>query len=153
MTEVTIDNVKRTTTPKVGKPELWFLWSAHHLIKFYINVKFHENISYVFKLRSGHYYGMNVRRQTYSILPNYCTMHLGLSKYLETLVVNIHLISNIKKGKKMTSNEMYAIFFSEFLYKSICCWYLFELPVKPSQMSTNNICFYKEANKSTQAVI
>ena len=32
------------------------------------------------------------------------------------------------------------------LYKSICCGYSFELPwhVKAIQMSTSNICFYKE---------
>ena len=51
-------------------------------------------------------------------------------------------------------NDTYAIFY-DFLYKSICCWYLFELPllVKAIQMSTNNICFYKEVDKSTLAVI
>ena len=45
--------------------------------------------------------------------------------------------------------------FSDFLYKSICCWYSFELPqlVEAIQMSTNNICFYIEAAKSTLAVI
>ena len=61
----------------------------------------------------------------------------------------------------------FLIFFvTEFLYKSmlvgthlncldksiknICCWYSFELPgkVKAIQMSTNNICFYKEADKN-----
>ena len=45
-------------------------------------------------------------------------------------------------------------YFSDFLYKSICCWYLFELPqLEAIQMSTNNIGFYKEADKSTLAVI
>ena len=46
-------------------------------------------------------------------------------------------------------------YFSDFLHKSICCWYSFELPqlVEAIQMSTNNICFYKEVDKSTLAVI
>ena len=37
-------------------------------------------------------------------------------------------------------NDTYAIFFSDFLYKSTCCWYSFELLqlVKSIQMSTNN---------------
>ena len=45
-------------------------------------------------------------------------------------------------------------YFSDFLHKSICCWYSFELPqlVKATQISTNNIlCFYKEVDKSTLA--
>ena len=53
-------------------------------------------------------------------------------------------------------SDTYAIlFFSDFLHKSICCWYSYELPrlVKAIHMSTNNIFFYKEADKSTQAVI
>ena len=36
-------------------------------------------------------------------------------------------------------------YFSDFLYKSICCWFSFELPqlVEAIQMSTNNIYVYK----------
>ena len=51
-------------------------------------------------------------------------------------------------------NDTY-IYCSDFLYKSICCWYSFELPqlAEAIQMSTNNICFYKELDKSTLAVI
>ena len=61
--------------------------------------------------------------------------------------------------KKMTSWDDYLMilkrYFSDFLHKSIYCWYSFELPrlVEAIQMSTNIICFYKEADKSTQAVI
>ena len=46
-------------------------------------------------------------------------------------------------------------FCSDFLYKSICCWYSFELPqlVEAIQMSTNNIPFCKEVDKSTLVVI
>ena len=68
-------------------------------------------------------------------------------------------------------NDAYVIFFSDFLYKIICCgysfelprqvyknkccWYSFELPqgFEAVQMSTNNIGFYKEADKKYMAVI
>ena len=39
-------NVQRAITPKVGKPELWFMFSASRLIVIYICVKFHENIEW-----------------------------------------------------------------------------------------------------------
>ena len=45
-------------------------------------------------------------------------------------------------------------YFSDFLQKSKRYWYSFELPqlVKAIQMSTNNnICFYKDVDKSTLA--
>ena len=45
MVEMAMFNVQRTITPKVGKPELWFMCSAHSLVVFYITVKFRENIS------------------------------------------------------------------------------------------------------------
>ena len=37
-------------------------------------------------------------------------------------------------------------YFSDFLYKILCCGYSFELPqqVEAIQMSTHNICFKKE---------
>ena len=38
-------NVQRAKTPKVSKPELGFMCSAHRLIVLYICVKIHENIS------------------------------------------------------------------------------------------------------------
>ena len=40
-------------------------------------------------------------------------------------------------------------FFSDFLYKSICCGYSFEFhgQVDAIQMSTHNICLYKEVDK------
>ena len=39
-------------------------------------------------------------------------------------------------------NDAYVIFFSDFLYKSICCGYSFELPllVAAIQVSTYNNC-------------
>ena len=40
-------------------------------------------------------------------------------------------------------------FFSDFLYKGICCGYSFELhrQVDAIQMSIHNICLYKEVKK------
>ena len=40
-------------------------------------------------------------------------------------------------------------FFSNFIYKDICCGYSFELhrQVDEIQMSTHNICLYKEVQK------
>ena len=41
---------QRAITPKVGKPELGFMFSARRLMVFNICVKFHENMSKDFKL-------------------------------------------------------------------------------------------------------
>ena len=41
---------KRVITPKVGKPELRFMCSAHRLMVFNVCVKFHENMSSGFKV-------------------------------------------------------------------------------------------------------
>ena len=51
--------------------------------------------------------------------------------------------------------DAYAILLSDCLYKNICCGYLFELPqlVEAIQMSTHNICFYKEVDESVLVVI
>ena len=43
-------NTQRAITPKVGKPELGFMCSAHSLMVFNICVKFHENMSSGFKV-------------------------------------------------------------------------------------------------------
>ena len=42
-----------------------------------------------------------------------------------------------------------VVFSSDFIYKSICCGYLFELhrQVDAIQMGTHNICLYKEVDK------
>ena len=45
MVEVATFNVQKVINPKVGKPELWFMCSAHCLTMLYICVKFHENIT------------------------------------------------------------------------------------------------------------
>ena len=41
---------QKAIAPKVGKPELWFMCSAHCLMVFNVCVKFHENMSRGFKL-------------------------------------------------------------------------------------------------------
>ena len=50
MEEMTIFNIQRAITLKVGKQELRFMCSACHLMVFNICVKFHENISSGFKV-------------------------------------------------------------------------------------------------------
>ena len=60
-----------------------------------------------------------------------------------------------KRSVKDLFDDVYAIFFSGFLHKSICCGYSFKLhrQVDAIQMGTHNICLYKEIDKSTLAVI
>ena len=50
MTEITIYNVHWATTQKIGKPELWSICSAHHLMVLYISVKFHDHNSNSFQV-------------------------------------------------------------------------------------------------------
>ena len=42
--------IQRAITPKVDKPELWFMCSARRLMVFNVCVMFHENISIGFKV-------------------------------------------------------------------------------------------------------
>ena len=53
-----------------------------------------------------------------------------------------------KRSEKDLFDDNYAIF-SDFHYKGICCGYSFELhqQVDAIQMSTHNICLYKEVDK------
>ena len=55
----------------------------------------------------------------------------------------------VKKDQKKTYLMMIIRFFFIFLYKGICCGYSFELhgQVDAIQISTNNICLYKEVDK------
>ena len=62
----------------------------------------------------------------------------------------IHFISGkrrakgtLKKDQRKTCLMILMRFFSDFLYKSICCGYSFEL----HRMSPHNICFYKEVER------
>ena len=54
-----------------------------------------------------------------------------------------------KKSEKALFDDNYAFFWSNFIYKGICCGYSFELHrlVDAIQMSTHNICLYKEVKK------
>ena len=88
---------------------------------------------------------------TYRIRPNYRTVHLSFSKLLGTLIcgkicINLLRIPYKKRSEKDLFDDNYAIFFSDFLYKSICCGYSFELhrQVDAIQMSIYNICLYKK---------
>ena len=45
-----IVNTQRAITPKVGKPELWFMFSARRLMVFNVCMKFHEHVSSSFKV-------------------------------------------------------------------------------------------------------
>ena len=51
--DLKIVNTQRAITPKVGKPELRFIFYARRLMVFTICVKFHEICQAVFKLWSG----------------------------------------------------------------------------------------------------
>ena len=74
-------------------------------------------------------------------------------------ILKLHFKKKKKNAKDLSNNAdavfLYVFFFSDFLYKSICCGYSFELhpQVDAIQMGTHNICFYKEVDKKTLAVI
>ena len=74
-------------------------------------------------------------------------MQLGFSKLLRKLVkyVSIYTKGTLKQDQRKTC-LMILMQFSDFLYKSICCGYSFELhrQVDAIQISTHNICLYKE---------
>ena len=80
-------------------------------------------------------------------------MHLGFSKLLGTLIrgkICIDLLRiPYKKDQKTTYLMMIMRFFSDFLYKCICCGYSFEShrQVDAIQMSTHNMCLYKKVDK------
>ena len=64
--------------------------------------------------------------------------------------VPIPIKDTLLKDQKRTYLMMIMrFFFSDFLYKGICCGYSFELhrQVDAIQMRTHNICLYKKVNK------
>ena len=67
----------------------------------------------------------------YRIRPNYRTVRLGFSNLQDTLIcgqICIYLLRiHYKKDQKRTYLMMTMRFFSDFLYKGICCGYSFEL--------------------------
>ena len=94
-----------------------------------------------------------VEESCYHIRPNYRTVRLGFSNLQDTLIcgqICIYLLRiHYKKDQKRTYLMMTMRFFSDFLYKGICCGYSFELHqlVDAIQMSTHNICLCKEVKK------
>ena len=64
--------------------------------------------------------------------------------------VSTYLGCTIKKNQNRTYLMIMRFFFSDFLYKGICCEYSSELhrQVDAIQMSTHNICLYKEVKKN-----
>ena len=50
MVEMAIFNIQRAITPKIGKPELWFMCSARCFMVFNVCVKIHENMLSGFKV-------------------------------------------------------------------------------------------------------
>ena len=91
----------------------------------------------------------------YRIRPNYHTACLGFSKLLGTLSCGKICIYLLRKHYKKKIRKgliwwwLCNFFFSDFLYKGICCGYSFELhrQVSAIQMCTHSICFYKLVDK------
>ena len=86
-------------------------------------------------------------------------MHLGFSKLLGKLVVNkinIHLLKVCFKNKiqqmtyLMVFKWWFCVLFFWFSLWNICCGYTFELhrQVDAIQMGTQNMCLYKEVDKT-----
>ena len=63
--------------------------------------------------------------------------------------MNLPTKIHYKKDQNRIYLMMIMRFFSDFLCKGICCEYLFELhrQVDAIQMSTHNVCLYKEVKK------
>ena len=60
-------------------------------------------------------------------------------------ILRVHI--NERSARDLSNDAMFACF-SDFLYKSICCWYSFELHrLIIIQMGTHNICLYKDVDK------
>ena len=91
----------------------------------------------------------------YHIQPNYCTVHLSFSKLLRKLMVkNVTtcIRGTLKKDQQKTYLMMllrfvfFLLFFSDFLYKSICYGYSLELhgQVDAIQMGITTYAFIKK---------
>ena len=94
----------------------------------------------------------------YRIRPYYHTVRLGFSKLLGNLwqnmtssILRVHLNKIQWRTYQMMLMRCYCVFFfSDFLNKSICCGYSFELhrQVDAIQMGTHNIYLYKDVYKN-----
>ena len=100
-----------------------------------------------------------VEWQTVKTLIRLVWSEFALFAYAILYEILIQSQYTLKKDQQSTSWGAYLMipkqYFLDFLYKSICCWYSFELLqlVEAIQMSTSNIRFYKQVYKSTLAVI
>ena len=66
-------------------------------------------------------------------------------------LITAHTPISAQSSIKWSLYDSHAFYL--LLYKSICCWYSFELPrqvVEAIQMSTNNICFYRSNSYKCQ---
>ena len=65
-------------------------------------------------------------------------------------ILKVHLKKDQRNIYLMMLTQCFCVllFFSDFLYKSICCGYSFEMhrQVSALQIGTHNICFYKEVD-------
>ena len=68
-------------------------------------------------------------------------------------ILKVHLKKKLQRTYQiMLMRCVCVVVFSDFLYKSICFGYSFELhrQVDAIQMGTHNICLYKEVDKNTK---
>ena len=93
-------------------------------------------------------YPLHIFMEKYHIRPNYRTVCLGFSKLLGKYV-STYTKGTLKKDQRKICLMILMQFFSDFLYKSVCCGYSFELhqQVDAIQMSTHIICLFKEVER------
>ena len=72
-----------------------------------------------------------------------------LVKYVSTYIKGTLQNRAAKVLSNYASSILFSFFFSDFLYKSICCGFSFELnqQVDARHMGTHNKCLYKEVGK------
>ena len=101
-----INDVQRAMTPKVDKPELQFLCSARCLMKFYICLRFHENISNGFQLteRTRVHCKMAIFNVQRAITPNKSKPELQFmcsARRLMVLCICVKFPENIANGIRL----------------------------------------------------
>ena len=64
-------------------------------------------------------------------------------------ILKVHFKKKMQRTYQIMLIQCFCRFFSDFLYKSICCGYSFELhrQVNAIQIGTHNICLPKEVDK------
>ena len=89
-----------------------------------------------------------------------CSATIHVTPAKESIQIMIYTVFNLITAHTLISSQSRnsavfclqpVYFFSDFLYKGICCGYSFELHrlVDVIQMSTHNICLYKENQKKS----